>query len=143
MTGVINSPQPDLDYDVASISVAPRTPVSPPVSLPDEALPTDLQSRSTYVTVVSDQLPVLLEEHPSNSVATAPPAVHQGTPNLDSDIALDVTEPVATNYSQGANTPPAMAGHSPHSIASDPGIVTREPLAYLGIEPSHDFDRPR
>ena len=146
VTGVRGSPQPALDYDVVSISVAPRTPTSPSVSLPDEALPTSLQSRFTSVTVVSesDQSPVVLEDHLPNPVATTSPPVYQGTPNLDSDIALDVTEPVATSDSQDANTPsPALTAHRPHSMTSDPG-VTRELLAYrLGIEPSHNFDRPR
>ena len=120
VAAVGGSPQPDPDYDVVSISVAPRTPVSPSVPLPDEALPTDLQSRSTNVTVVSDQLPVELEDHPPNLVTTASPSVRQGTPNLDVDIALDVTELVATNYSQDTNTPsPAFTTHRPHSITSD------------------------
>jgi len=105
VTGVGGSPQPDPDYDVVSISVAPRTPSSPSVSLSDEALPTDLQSQSTYVTVVSDRSPVESEDHPPNLVTTASPAVHQGIPILDSDIALDATELVATNYSQDTNTP--------------------------------------
>jgi len=105
VTGVRSSPQPDLDYDVVSISIAPRTPASPSVSLSDEALPTDLQSQSTYVTVVSDRSPVESEDHPPNLVTTASPAVHQGIPILDSDIALDATELVATNYSQDTNTP--------------------------------------
>ena len=145
MTGVIDSPQPDSGYDAISISVASRTPISPPVSLPDEALALDLQSRSTYVTVVSqsDRSPVVLGDHPPNLVPITPPAVHQGTPILDSDIALDITELFATNYSQDADTPPTVAPHSPHSITSDPGI-TRELSAYPpGIEPSHDFDRSR
>jgi len=86
----------------------------------------------------------VLEDHPPNLVTTTPPAVHQATPDLDGDIALDVTEPVATNYSRDDNThSPAVAMHCPHSITSDPDI-TRELLAYpLGIELSHDFDRPR
>ena len=144
VTGVGGSPQPDPDYDVVSVSVAPRTPISPSVSLPDETLPTDLESQSTYVTVgsESDWSPVMLEDHPPNVVATTSLAVHQGTPNLESDIALGGTEPIATNFSQDDKTPPAVATHCPHSITSDPG-VTRKLLAYPpGIEPSHGFGHP-
>jgi len=43
VTGIRGSPRPDLDHDVVSISVAPRTPTLPSVALSDEALPTDLQ----------------------------------------------------------------------------------------------------
>jgi len=143
VTGVGGSLQSNPDYDVVSISVPPRTPVPPSVSLPDEALPTDLQLQSTDLTVVSDHLPVELEDHPPNLPSATSPAVHQGTPILDGEISLDVTELVATNYSQDTDTPsPALTTHFPHPITSDPGI-TRE-LAYPpGIEPTHDFGRPR
>jgi hypothetical protein len=148
VTGIRDSLQSDPDYDVVSISVAPRTPISPSVSLPDETIPADLQSRTTYFTVVSqsDQLPVALEDHPPNLVSTTSPAVHQGldTPILDSDIELDITELVAINYSQDADTPsPAVVTHHPPSITSDPGITTELLTHPLGIESSHDFDRPR
>ena len=144
----IHDPHSTPDYDVVSISVAPRTPISPSVSLPDETIPADLQSQTTYITVVSQsgQLPVALEDHPLNLVPTTSPAVHQGldTPILHSDIEPDITELVAINYSQDADTPsPAVATDHPPSITSDPGITTELLTHPLGVESSHNFDRPR
>ena len=110
----------NVDHYMATLSMAPGTPTSPPaISHPSDVLPTDLRSCSTFVASQLDNSFLIPEHPPPNTTATASLAVHQETSISDGDVALDVTELGPPNDSQDMTSPaPTVATHHLHSATS-------------------------